>query len=449
MDDRRDRVSLPQLLGISLPAIPLFALMMPTVVFMPALYTEHVGLELGLVGTIFMVAKLWDVVSDPLFGYAAETVRLPFGRRRPWILLSAPILLFAVYRIFVPSDGAGAAYLLFWLFVFYLGWTMIFLSLLSWASELSPDSHQRSRVMGAVQMANAAGMIGIMAVAALTDRINGGDALARAETMAWCVIVLLPLFLAGMFRAVPERSAPPGPPLEARETLRRMWANAALRRLVVADLLAGLMIGLAASLALFYATHTLLLGSRGSLLILVSFLSNLAFIPLWIWVSGRLGKNRTMAFAGFYAAIAHALYLFVPAQNFLVAAAAMAVVGLASGALQFLPRSILSDIIDEAESQGAGRHEAAYFALLTATYKSGMAFAVGLGLYSLAFLGFDPRDADTRGSAESIRYVLVAYPALFGLGIGLLMRRFPLGRGEPSTLTTHVEGAAEAPTRVA
>ncbi|MDJ0790217.1 MAG: MFS transporter [Myxococcota bacterium] len=430
----RSPVSLTHLVGVSLPAVPLFGLMMPTVVFMPALYTEQVGLELGLVGTVFMVAKLWDVLSDPLFGYAAETVRLPFGRRRPWIVLSVPVLLFAVYRIFVPAEDAGAAYLMFWLVVFYAGWTMIFLSLLAWASELSQDSHERSRVMGAVQMANVTGMIAIMALAALSDRVSGGDAVARAETLAWCVIVMLPLFVALMVRVVPEREARPGPRLDFSKTARAMWESAPLRHLILSDLLAGLMIGLGASLLLFYATHTLRLGSQGSLLLLVSFASNLAFIPAWIWISGRLGKSRTMAFAGAYAAIAHSLFLVVPSGDFFLAAAAMALVGLSGGALQFLPRSILSDIIDQAEAEGGGRHEAAYFALLTATYKSGMALAVGLGLSTLAFLGFDPRAADTGGSAESIRTVLFAYPAVFGLGIALMMHRFPLGRESDSVL---------------
>ena len=82
-------------------------------------------------------------------------------------------------------------------------------------------------------------------------------------------------------------------------------------------------------------------------------------------------------------------------------------------------------------------------ALLTATYKSGMALAVGLGLYSLAFMGFDPRDAETGGSAESIRYVLFAYPAVFGLGIALLMRGFPVGRETGSALPGRVR-ATEA-----
>ncbi len=428
MERDQGRVSRLQLLGISLPAVPLFGLMMPTVVFMPALYTEHVGLELSLVATLFMVAKLWDMLSDPLFGYVAESVRLPFGKRKPWIVLSTPILLFAVYRIFVPPDGVGPFYLLFWLVVFYLGWTIIFLSLLAWASELSQDSHQRSRVMGSVQMANAGGMIGIMVVAALADGASGGDATARAETMAWCVVGLLPLAVAAALRLVPERPAPPGPDFHLGTTLRLMWESTALRRLVASDLLAGLMIGLAASLILFYATHTLKLGARGSLLILISFASNLVFIPLWIFVAGRFGKNRTFAAAGLYAVAAHALFLLVPAENFALAAVAMVFVGLAGGPLQFLPRSILTEIIDESEARGAGRHEAAYFALLTATYKSGMALAVGLGLYSLSFLGFDPRDPDGLGSAESIRLVLFAYPALFGLGIALLMRRFPAAR---------------------
>ena len=434
-----DRVSRAQMVGIALPTLPLFALMMPAVVFMPALYSERFGLDLGLVGTLFMVAKLWDMLSDPLFGYAAETIRLPFGRRRPWIVLATPILLLAVYRIFTPPEGVGPVYLLAWLIVFYLGWTMIFLPLLAWASELSRDYHDRSRVMGAVQMANAAGMIGIMAVAALSDRASGGDAVVRAETIAWCVIVLLPICVAALLWLVPEPPARPGPAFHLGRTLRLMWESAALRRLVASDLLAGLLIGVAASLLLFYATHTLRLGAHGSFLILIVFSSNLVFIPVWIWISGRLGKHRTLAASGLYAAAAHGLFLIVPAENFSLAAIAMVIVGVAGGPLQFLPRSILTDIIDETEARGGGRHEAAFFALLTATYKSGMAIALGLGLSSLALLGFDPSDSETLGEADSIRYVLFAYPALFGLGIALLMRRLPIRQEDSSALPAEMQ----------
>ena len=47
---------------------------------------------------------------------------------------SVPILCFAIYRVFVPPAEPSAAYLLGWLLVLYVGWTMLTISHAAWAS---------------------------------------------------------------------------------------------------------------------------------------------------------------------------------------------------------------------------------------------------------------------------------------------------------------------------
>jgi len=62
------------------------------------------GLSLALVGTIFMVARFWDIFTDPVLGILSDRFPSHWGRRRHWIVLSAPILMIASYMLFMPGD---------------------------------------------------------------------------------------------------------------------------------------------------------------------------------------------------------------------------------------------------------------------------------------------------------------------------------------------------------
>jgi GPH family glycoside/pentoside/hexuronide:cation symporter len=45
------------------------------------------GLSAFWLGTIMIVPRLWDAVSDPLMGHISDNTRTRWGRRRPYVLL--------------------------------------------------------------------------------------------------------------------------------------------------------------------------------------------------------------------------------------------------------------------------------------------------------------------------------------------------------------------------
>ena len=109
------------------PAFALAALGLPVVVVLPPLYAE-LGISLTVVGTIFMVARFFDVVTDPLFGVLGDRVRTPWGRRRPAIVVGVPVLLVGAAGLFLPPDPPSEFVLVASLLVLYLGWTLLTLS---------------------------------------------------------------------------------------------------------------------------------------------------------------------------------------------------------------------------------------------------------------------------------------------------------------------------------
>ena len=51
------------------------------------------GLSLAAVGTILMLARFTDVITDPLMGELSDRWRTRFGRRKPWVFLGTPLMM--------------------------------------------------------------------------------------------------------------------------------------------------------------------------------------------------------------------------------------------------------------------------------------------------------------------------------------------------------------------
>ena len=113
------RASNIRMIGFSLPALGLNALVTAVVVFLPALYAEHRGFGAGAVGLIFFLAKIVDMVAAPAWGVFMDSYSTRWGRRRPWLALSVPILMLAVLMLYNPPESVTALYLFGWLALLY------------------------------------------------------------------------------------------------------------------------------------------------------------------------------------------------------------------------------------------------------------------------------------------------------------------------------------------
>ena len=51
-------------------------------------YTDVFGISVGHVAGLFLVARVWDAVNDPLMGYIADHTKTRWGRFRPFVVSS-------------------------------------------------------------------------------------------------------------------------------------------------------------------------------------------------------------------------------------------------------------------------------------------------------------------------------------------------------------------------
>ncbi|MEJ2604853.1 MAG: MFS transporter, partial [Gammaproteobacteria bacterium] len=110
------------------------------------------GMNPALVGLLGALPRLTDAITDPLMGYISDNTRTRWGRRRPYIFggaIAAGLIFALLWQL--PPDRSEAWYFWYFLvgsFVFYLAYTVFATPWVALGYELTPDYHERTRLMG-------------------------------------------------------------------------------------------------------------------------------------------------------------------------------------------------------------------------------------------------------------------------------------------------------------
>ncbi|KAB7739055.1 MFS transporter [Parvibaculum sedimenti] len=424
-----------RLLAFAGPSIPIAALGLPLAVYLPPFYAGPMGLGLATVGTIFMLARIWDVVIDPVLGYLSDRFPSRWGRRRHWLVIAVPLLMVSSWFIFVPTAPVSANYLLAGLFGLYLGFTMMLLAHMSWGAELDDDYHERSRIQGWREGLAVLGVPLVLMLPAIIEKVGGEHVeTARVAVMGWYVIIALPLTVFFAVRFMGERKQRPQAHLPISEAVKVLATNRALRTLVIADLASGFSGSALGAMFIYESSYVWQVGTYASLLLLLYFFAGVAFIPLVLKISYRLGKHRTMIGAALFNVLFVPTLFLIPPGNIVVASIVLLFLGMNVGIPNVLYRSIMADVGDYDEVHTGQRRTGLFYALLTLTAKVGSAVSIGVTYWALSFIGFQPGGENAPEVLTHLNMLYVAVPFCCNLFVAYMMWGFPIGLKEQQEL---------------
>lgn len=427
-----------RLAAFSLPASTLAALGLPIVIFLPPMYAEA-GLGLTLVGSIFMLTRVFDVVTDPVFGILGDRVNTRWGRRKPVLALAVPLLMFGTWRVFFPGDAPTALDLLVSMLILYVGWTMFTLAHTAWASELSTSYDTRSRIMGTVHFFSLLGTIVVLLLPFAMDQFSTEATMTdRAGIMGLFILVTLPIFTGIALASTDEPPRIKETPLAWREALTSLLDNKPLRRLLLADLLLGMQAGINGAVHFFFIGQVLAMPEHATTYLIVLFVSGLACVPIFVRLSYRIGKHQALCVSTLMTSVGTTSFFFLPAEQFWMTFLFYILVGISIGSKDFLMRSIMADVIDQDKVKTGVDRSALYYSMLTLTAKIGLAASVGIIYPMLDWVGFDPGGENTTSTLSGVRTVVAASPTLLLFLVAVVMIRFPLGRSQQEKLRSQL-----------
>ena len=119
-----------------------------------------------MAGTIFMVARLVDAVTDPIMGMIVDRTNTKLGKYRPFIIAGAPFLGIMFVLLFTaPNFSASGkiAYAFVTYIIYSLAWTIVQIPQLALPAMLTNDLAKRTRIQAIFQ---AFGSIAALVVSA-------------------------------------------------------------------------------------------------------------------------------------------------------------------------------------------------------------------------------------------------------------------------------------------
>jgi Na+/melibiose symporter-like transporter len=408
-----DRISWARLFAFALPGLPIGGLAVALGVYLPRFYASHIGLSLAAVGAAFGAIRLIDMFFDPFIGVAMDHTRTRLGRYRVWLLAAIPLLGIPVYMLFLAPVGVPLAYLIGWLFVYYIGTSVVALSHASWASVVASNYHDRSRVFGMIQWVSAVAATAILAVALLFSK----NPVGAVQVMGWFVVIVTPVGILSASVFTPERIVVEHS--EEKVTLRDYWEMATwpeMRRIVAAAFCLTMGPGWMSAMYLFYfhdsrgfsfQVSTLLLG-----LYIIAGVLGAAGLS---WLATRIGKHRALIVASTGYSLGLILIALMPKGNWIIAAILMFTLGFLAAGFILLGRAMCADVGDAIRLAKGKHRQGLLFSLMTSVEKIAGALAIFVSFNVLAAVGYQAKDGahNTPSAIHNLELVYVIGPIFF------------------------------------
>ena len=273
--------------------------------------------------------------------------------------------------------------------------------------------------MGTVQGMTLLGGLSLMLFAASLEMADSpGSMPDRVGKLGLFMLLPLPLLVGIAVASVREPERRPAPSAPWQESVRSLSARSSLRRLVAADLLVGIQMGTTSSLHVFFVSQALVMPDSASAYLVISMVSGLVGIPLWVALSRLVGKHRALCAAAALGSAAAVVTAALPQGNFAAGAVAFATLGLYFGSRELLMRSMMADAVLEdsamnAMPEGADR-AGTFFAMLTFTAKLGIAAAVGITFVLLEAIGFSGDAPNGPDVLSRFRWIMGGLPLVTG-----------------------------------
>lgn len=479
--DSTPQVSALQVFSYSSLYMPVSMVLLPVGVYVLPFYAE-LGISMYMMSMIIFAARLSDAFTDPLIGVLSDRTKGRFGRRKPWILAGAPLLMVSMYMLFVPPDDVSAWYFGIWIVLLYLAFTIVDLPYFAWGAELSTNYDERTLITARREQFHFAGTISFnllpLAAAFLiylgARTADSPDAsLATFTTdfqaimasraghidvilywLANFVLVAIPVGVLLALVFVPEREqkviARRKPKFIA--SLRVVRRNGPFVRLMVCYTVSTLGAAITAALSYFFVKHVIQAGELYPIYLLVYYASSVAGLPIWTGLSKRVGKHRAYVAALVWFAFWASWIPFIPAGMFGVFLIVMCLKGSTVGALLALPAAMAADAVDIDSARTGEQRAGLYFSIWGLLKKGSYAAGSAIGLAAAAFFGFDPTadpsaaDTPEGNSSSSLLWLALLYsviPALIKFIALPFVWNYPLTEARQRRIRARIERRSE------
>ena len=404
------------ILSYGILSLPIGVLGIPMGIYLAPFYAGELGLPLAVIGSMLMLSRVSDFITDPLIGMLSDRWRPSIGRRRIWLPIGTTIMMIGVSLLLRPSGEVDALYFLMAVSITYLGYTTLQLPYTAWGAELSPDYHVRTKVTASAKFFDTFGLV----ISTIIPAVILSQADAKASDvmngLSLFVLFALPICATITFFRVPE------PPqhkasqakIDSRQAFKLIARNKPFAIITIAFFIATVAEVFRQTITLFYANEIIGIENIGTVFIFY-FATGLLMIPAWTRIANRFEKHRTLAGALSLVFITNVGMYFLDFGQTTIFTIFFLIKGACFSALLILPLAMVADTVDIDAALTGERRQGMFFAIGTMVQKLAYAIGQGIPLILLGFIGFD---ATGSNGPEELYWLTVCYSIVPAATVG-------------------------------
>ena len=351
-------------------------------------YTDYVHVSAGVIGTIMLLSRVFDGITDLIMGIIVDRTKSRFGKCRPWILrMAIPFALAGILLFTVPS-GLGNTAKLAYIFITYnlvssVIYTAINVPYATLNSLITQDQYERS-VLSIFRMILAT--TGTLIITNLTlplVEFFGNNLSAWTKTFAVFGILAVIVFMI-TFTGTKERVVPAKDTKQEKvpfvKGIRLLFQNKYWMMITITLVFIFINYSLNGGAAVYYAKNILHNSDMVGTMNLVANLVQIGVMFFTAFIIKKIGKRNMLIVGAVIYGLGFAMFGFV-GTNMTGIIIACVLKGVGNAGISSCMFAIVSDTIEYGEWKTGYRTEG----LINSA--SSFGFKVGNGLGS-AILGW-------------------------------------------------------------
>ena len=360
--------------------------------FLTVYYTDSVGISAGIVGTIMLLTRLLDGVSDLVMGTVVDHTHTRWGKARPWVGLTAPLMGLGLVLLFnVPKSLSGGATIAYASITYVLLAVVIYtacnLSYGTMMSYMAPDQQDRTTLSSVRFFCTWLAVLVIIYTAPGLIEKKGYTGMSVIFGIVGAALIFITFFFCK------ERTTDTGDSTEKKDdvpvlqALKLLFKNKYFVFVALLFIINYAALNLTNGVVIYYVRD--ILGNMGAYgtVNMMGFLPSIILLPVFPKLVAKFGKWKCMMIGFFLQIIGYVIVLAFPSSF------TMLIVGLAFIGVGRVPHSaglfaMIADVIDYGDWKYGERIEGMTYSASSFGMKVGTGIGSAVVGWGLAIGGY-------------------------------------------------------------